>query len=65
MVVEKFISQERTVGEVSGDIDLNDDDIVKPDRKVLLTEGLKITVTRGNSGGNKEAPIVRDEDDGR
>ena len=58
---KKFISQERTVGEMlsSGDIDLNDDDIVKPDRKVLLTEGLKITVTRVEIREEiKEAPIA-------
>lgn len=58
---KKFISQERTVGEMlsSGDIDLNDDDIVKPDREVLLTEGLKITVTRVEIREEiKETPIA-------
>lgn len=58
---KKFISQERTVGEMlsSGDIDLNEDDIVKPDHEALLTEGLKITVTRVEIREEiKETPIA-------
>ena len=45
---KKIISRERTVGKMfsSGDIDLDEDDIVRPDREALLAEGLKITVTR-------------------
>ena len=45
---QKIISQARTVGEMFAweQIQLDEDDIVKPDRDALLTEGLKITVTR-------------------
>ncbi len=45
---QKIISQARTIGEMfsSSDIDLDEDDIVKPERETSFTEGLKISVTR-------------------
>lgn len=58
---KKIISRERTVGGMfaSGDIDLDEDDIVKPDREALLAEGLKITVTRVEIREEmKETPIA-------
>lgn len=44
----KIISQARTIGEMFPleNIRLDEDDIVKPDRDALLTEGLRIAVTR-------------------